>query len=464
MKNKNKVLSVFGLVMINVIAVDSIRTLPISAEYGFSAVFYYLLAGLVFFLPTALVSAELASAWPETGGIYVWVREAFGKKYGFITIWLQWFYNICWYPTIMSLIAGTIAYVISPSLINDRAYMLAMVLVFFWGATLLNMKGMKASSRLSNFSAIGGTLIPMVFIIILGAAWMVFGKPLSIQFTFSTLIPNLSNIHNLVLLTAVLYGLVGMEMSAVHAKEVKNPQRDYPRALFFSTIIILASLIFASLAVAIVVPQSKLNLVAGVLQAFSYFFTAFHMQWLMPVLAVLIVIGAIGGVSAWILGPAKGLLVASRDGSLPKILQRTNKENVPVGVLLLQGVIFTALSMAFILMPSVNSAFWLLTDITAILALIVYLFMFSAAIYLRFKYPDVERAFKIPGGKLGVIIVAGAGFLSSAFAIIIGFLPPAQIKVGSVFKYELLLIVGVVIACVLPLYIYSRLQKRKRVE
>src|SRR3989338_3260434 len=118
-----KILSVFSLVMINVIAIDSIRTLPMSAEYGFSAVFYYLLAGLVFFIPTALVSAELATGWPETGGVYVWVREAFGKKYGFVTIWIQWFYNIFWYPTIMSLVAATVAYLFDPNLVNNRLYM-----------------------------------------------------------------------------------------------------------------------------------------------------------------------------------------------------------------------------------------------------------------------------------------------------------------------------------------------------
>ena len=122
---------------------------------------------------------------------------------------------------------------------------------------------------------------------------------------------------------------------------MNNPQRDYPKALLYSTIIILGSLIFATLAVEVVVPQKQLSLVAGMIQAFSYFFKAFDMQWLMPVLAILIVLGAVGGVSAWILGPAKGLLVASQDGSLPASLTKTNKENVPIAILILQGVIFT---------------------------------------------------------------------------------------------------------------------------
>ena len=122
MNTIKKPLNLLSLVAINVIAIDSLRTLPFSAEYGFSAVFYYLVAAITFFLPVSLVAAELATGWPETGGVYVWTREAFGKKTGLITIWLQWFYNIVWYPTIMSLIAVTIAYTFNPALEHSKLY------------------------------------------------------------------------------------------------------------------------------------------------------------------------------------------------------------------------------------------------------------------------------------------------------------------------------------------------------
>ena len=296
-----KTLTVFGLVMINVIAIDSLRTLPMSAEYGLSLVFYYLLAAILFFVPVALVSAELATGWPETGGIYVWVREAFGEQCGFLTIWLQWFYNICWYPTIMSFIGATIAYCIDPSLVNNKSYMMAVVFILFWGATLINFFGMRASHLMNTISAIVGTLLPMLFIIILGLIWVFQGKPLNIQFNWHSFFPDISNIDNMVLLTAVLYGLVGIEMSASHAGDVENPQRNYPKAIFWSGILILASLIGASFAIALVIPQKELNIVAGLLQAFEVFFKAFHMTWAMPLLALAIVIGSIGGVGAWIL-------------------------------------------------------------------------------------------------------------------------------------------------------------------
>lgn len=449
-----KTLSVISLVMINVIAIDSLRTLPMGAEYGFSLVFYYLLAAVTFFMPVALVAAELATGWPETGGIYVWVREAFGKKIGFITIWLQWFYNICWYPTIMSFIAATLAYCIDPNLINDKTYMLVVISVFFWASTLINFFGMGVSGMVSTVSAILGTLVPMAFIILLGGVWMFIGKPLQVDFTWKSFFPSTGSINNLVLLTGMMYGLVGMEMSASHAAEVKNPQSDYPKAALWSGIIILGTLIFASLAVALVVPASQLNIISGLLQAFDVFLQSFHLGWFTPILAILMVCGALGSVNAWILGPSKGLLVASRDGCLPEILTKTNRKGVPVTVLLIQGGIFMALCSVFLFMPTVSSSFWVLSAVTSILSLFVYIVMFAAALRLRYKYPKVKRAFIIPGGKPGLWISCLLGLTSCILTAIIGFFPPAQIPVGNTLTYELILFTGVLLGCLLPLGLY----------
>lgn len=461
-KRPRHLLSVFSLVMINVIAVDSLRTLPMSAEYGFSLVFYYLLSGLVFFIPTALVAAELATGWPRTGGIYVWVREAFGARLGFVIVWLQWFYNLVWYPTILSLVAATLAYLINPHLVDNVYYMLLVVFSVFWGATAVNLFGMRAAGIMSSFAALFGTLVPMVFIIALGVVWISLGNSIQLDFSVTTFFPSITSINTLVLITAMLYGLVGTEMSAVHAQEVRDPQRDYPKALLWSTIVILSSLIFASLAIAVVVPQKQLSILTGLLDAFQFFFVSFHMMWMMPIVAILIICGSIGGVGAWIIGPTKSLLAASHDGTLPVIFSRVNKYHSPYMLLIAQGIIFTVLCAVFLLMPTVNSGFWVLTDVAAQLSLIVYITMFAAAIYLRYKCPDVKRAFTIPGGKIGIWVVGLLGLLSSIFAIAIGFLPPDQVKVGGLLRYELILIMGMVIGCVLPLFIYSLHERSKR--
>lgn len=455
-KPSNKVLSVFSLVMINIIAVDSLRNLPISAEYGFSIIFYYILGALLFFIPIALVAAELATGWPKLGGMYVWVKEAFGPKAGLVTIWLQWIYNIVWYPTILAFLATTAAYFFNPALGNSKVYLLTTVIVSFWLATFANCFGMRLSSWISTAGALLGTIIPMVFIIILGAVWLLTGHTSQIQFTTHSFFPDLSSINNLSFLIAVLFGLIGMEMSAVHAEDVKNPSRDYPKALLWSALLILGSLGLASLAISVVIPKSQINLVSGLIDAFGLFFKTFHMSWMIPVITVLIIIGGVSGVSTWVIGPTRGLLAAAQDGSLPPVLCQTNKHNAPVNLLIVQATIFTILCSLFLLMPTIASSYWLLSALTAQLALIVYLFMFAAAIKLRYSQPNIPRAFRVPGGNWAMWLVAGAGFMTCIAAIAIGFIPPPNMNVGNLWFYEGFLIMGIVGFCLTPLWLYRK--------
>ncbi|AUH72966.1 APC family permease [Legionella sainthelensi] len=455
MNHPKKVLSVFSLVMINVIAVDSLRTLPISAKLGLSLISYYVVAAFAFFIPVSLVAAELATAFPNTGGIYVWVREAFGKRAAFITIWLQWIYNVVWYPTILAFIAATLSYLFAPELGNNKFYLLSTVLVLFWLFTTLNCFGMKISSIMSTVGATLGTIFPMLFIIVLAVFWGMEGKPIAVGYS-SNLLPNFESLGNLSLFAVVLFGLLGMEMSAVHAEEVKNPQHDYPKALFYSTILVISTLSLGSLAIVMVVPNANLSVVSGLIDAYAVFFNAYHMPWMTSVIAVLIILGGLSGVSAWIIGPTKGLMVSARDGSLPAKFAKTNKHGVPTNILLAQAIIFTILSTAFILLDSINAAYWMLSDLCAQMALLVYVFMFAAAIKLRYSKPHQHRAYTIPGGNKVMWLVSGIGILCCLVAILIGFVPPTQIPVGNVMVFESFLIGGLILFVLIPWFLAKK--------
>jgi putative glutamate/gamma-aminobutyrate antiporter len=420
------------------------------AEYGFSSLFFFLLAALFFFIPVALISAELATGWPKVGGIFVWVKEAFGQRTGFLAIWLLWIENVIWYPTALSFIAATIAYIFNPALANNNLYTILLILVIFWVTTLVNLLGMRTSGWISTIGAFAGTFISGLFIIALGLVWYFSGNPLQINLSLDALIPDMSSPEQLVFFTGVLLSLAGMEMSAIHARDVKHPQKDYPKAILLSAIIILGLSILGVLAIAIVIPQSKISLVSGSLQAFSYFVNAYGMSWTTPIIAALIAIGAIGSLSTWIVGPTKGLLAAAQSGDLPPYFRRINQHAMPTTLLIFQAIIVSVLSLLFLFMPSVSSAYWILSALVAQLYLIMYILMFAAAIKLRYKQPDVERPYKIPGGNWGIWVVAGVGLIGSALSIIVGFFPPAQINTGNVFFYVAFLILGVIILCFVP--------------
>ena len=452
-QSPKRVLSVFSIVMINVIAIDSLRNVPAAAEYGFSLVFYYCLAALCFFLPCAFVAAELTTGWPVNGGVYIWVREAFGKRLGFLAVWLQWIENVIWYPTIVAFVAATILYVIDPSLVENKTVLLSLMMVLFWLVTGLNLMGMKISSLTSTITALLGTIIPMIFIVSLGALWFYQQHPIQIEFSTAALFPDFAHINNITYLTGIVLSLVGLELSAVYALEARNPQRDYPRAMLYSVIIIISTLVLSSLAIAVVIPKHNIQLVDGLIQAFDMYLRAYHLQWIIKLMATLIVIGGVGSVAAWMLGPIKGLLIAAEDGNIPLFFQKCNAHGAPQNLLVTQAIFFSLLCTLFLLLPSVNSSYWVLTALATQLYMVMYFLMFIAAIKLRYKHPEVVRAYRVPGGTLGIWAVAGLGAITSVIVCGIGFWPPVGFDYGSVQRYEIILSLGLLCLAVPPLIV-----------
>jgi glutamate:GABA antiporter len=192
------------------------------------------------------------------------------------------------------------------------------------------------------------------------------------------------------------------------------------------------------------------------MQAFVIFSNAFHLSWLPPIIACCIILGGLSGVGAWIIGPTKGLLVASQDGSLPTYFAKTNGREAPIRILVLQAIIVSVLSLIYILMPTINSSYWILSVITAQLALIVYVILFAAGIKLHYKKPHIQRSFRIPGKKIGIWLVCGMGAISCLVVILFGFLPPDVIPFNNIFLYELILIAGIVVCSILPLFFLNK--------
>lgn len=459
-KTNAKPLTVFGLTMITIGSVDSIRNLPATALFGSQLIVFFILGAIFFLLPAALVSAELASGWPKQGGIYIWVRQAFGKRWGFLAIWLQWIENVIWYPTLLSFVAGTIGYLINPELIKDKTFLWLIIIVSFWAVTLINLAGMKASSFFSSLCALCGLLLPMTLIITLGAIWIMKGNPIQIHFDIQSMMPSTQDKSVWVSLTAIMLSFCGIEIATVHANDVNNPQRAFPKALMYSVVIIVSTLILGSLAIAIVLPNNHISLVAGIMQAFDAFFNSYHMRWLMPYIAVMLVLGGLGGVNNWIIAPTKGLLVAAQDEHLPPVFTKENTKQAPINLLIAQAVIVSILSTCFLFMPTINSSYWLLTALAAQLYMLMYLIMFATVIVLRLKEPDTLRPFKIPGGFIGVCIVAGFGIIGAVVTLLVSFIPPDNFNIGNASHYEMILCAGFVLMC-LPPFITDYLNRKK---
>ncbi len=454
-------MGVFTLAMINVSAIVSLRGLPAESTYGLSSAFYYIFAAIFFLIPVSLVAAELTTGWPQRGGVFRWVGEAFGTRLGFLAIWLQWIESTIWFPTVLTFAAVSIAF-IGPNQSWDAAlsanssYVLIIVLAVYWLATLLNCHGMSMSGAVTKWGTLIGTVLPAALLIFMGMLYWGMGNPIDISMQPGDFIPDLSKFDNIVLAASIFLFYAGMEMSAVHVKEVENPGHNYPLAIGIASVITVLIFVFGTLAIGFIIPESQINLVQSLLVAFDKLFTFFGASWMGSVIAVCLTFGVLAQVVAWVGGPSKGLLEVGCAGYLPRFMQHTNSHGVQVGILLIQGCVVTLLSVFFVIMPSVQTAYQVISQLTIILYLIMYMLMFAAAIYLRHREPDTPRSFRIPGGRVcGMWVVGGLGLLGSLAAFILSFVPPGQIPVGSPMVYVGILVVGTIIFAGIPFIIYA---------
>jgi amino acid transporter len=402
-----KTLGVFSLAMINCAAVASLKNLPAMAEYGLAMVFFYAISVLFFLIPTALISAELATGFPEEGGIFNWVNKALGERFGFLAVWLQCISNAVSFPSALAYMAALIAYAINkPELANNSMYVFLVIVVVNWGGTFIGLRGMKLSSIVTNVGSILGTLIPGIIIISLGIGWICSSHPSCTDLSITALVPRLNSPEQFVFLLNVLLGFAGLEMSAAHARDVENPKKDYPKAILISTIIIFCISSLGSLAIAVSVNKDALTLESGVIQAIESLFAKYGLSGFTNFMAVLMVLGTLAWFVAWVEGPARGVLATAKTGNLPPFLQKTNKNDMPSSIMIWQAIIVTLFSMLFLFVPSVTTAFWMFVATTAQVLLIMYILMFISGIILRFKCTHVQRSYKVPFGNFGIIILA----------------------------------------------------------
>ncbi|APC97979.1 APC family permease [Francisella frigiditurris] len=460
----SKKLGLIRLVMINIIAVDSLRNISITAQAGWIVISFYILAAIFFLIPCALLTAEMATgSSDETGGIYIWVKKAFGKRFGFVILWLQWVYNLVWFPSICGFFAGVIAYVMAPllgqnanDLVSNPWYMMSMSLVMFWSATAINLFGIKTSSTVSTLGAVIGTLLPMIVIILIAFVWSTTHTNNITMPSLNDFVPSGNNVGSWALFITVMFSLFGLEMSAIHAANVRDAKKNFPRALLISGFVILLTLILSNIAVILVSEQLEIgdvDIVTGLMVSFHYFFSQIGMPWLSYFIAITLIFGAFTTTSAWIMGLSRAFMVVSKDNLLPAVFSQTNKNDAPDKILVFQGLIFTIFCFFYIFMPSVHSAYWYLSDLTAQLAVIAYMGMFATALKLKLTQPLQEGQFEIFKGAIGTFVMSTLGIIGCVIAVVVGFIPLDNSEM-SVLYFDSLLLGGIVLALVIP-YVFT---------
>ena len=453
-------LSVTTLAIMNITAVVSLRGLPAEAVYGPSSAFYYLFAAIVFLIPTALVAAELAAMFSDKqGGVFRWVGEAFGPRTGFLAIWLQWIESTIWYPTVLTFGAVSFAFIgvngaSDAALASNKVFTLVAVLAIYWIATFIALKGLDWVGKISKWGGMIGTIIPAGLLIVLGIIYIASGGQNNMDMS-QGFFPDLTKLDNLVLASSIFLFYAGMEMMGVHVMDVENPSRNYPKAIIIGSLATVAIFVLGTFSLGFIIPAKDINLTQSLLIGFDNYFRHFHISWAGPIMAIALMFGVLASVLTWVAGPSKGLFTVGKAGYLPPFFQKTNESGVQRNILLVEGGIVTLLSLLFVVMPSVQSFYQILSQLTILLYLIMYMLMFAAAITLRYKMKDTPRPFRLGKGNAMMWILGVVGFAGSLLAFVLSFIPPGQIATGSNTVWYTVLIAGCIIMVIIPLVIYA---------
>ncbi|MDN3508164.1 MAG: APC family permease [Simkaniaceae bacterium] len=455
--HRKKPFEFLDIVMLAVVGVASLLAVPQIARGGLTQLFFMSLMGVMFFAPLALFCAELGSAFPRNGGLYIWIREAFGEKISLLAIWIYWLYNIIWFPAILLVITNFFIAAISTDLTANPYYSAILAGAIYWTIVWINSKGAQALSYFTTLSGIIGLLVPTFMISILAIIWVATGNPSHLTFTKSAFFPSFKSIGGFLIIATIVFEMVGLELPAAHSDDLEEPKKNYPKSLIASSIIIFAMMIFSSLSIAVVVPNHHLNTASGIVESFALFFNQFDLPILGVIFAFFVSFGLIGAVSAWNATLPKYFIAASEDGSIPPSLVTTNERGTSPRFLAIQGFFVTLLIGISIWMKNAQIDYAVIAEVTTQLAMLPYLFLFLAGLRLRFTHQEIKRPFSLPKPLLW--IAGTLGIISCLLALFLGFFPKGDLALLNLHIYQTYLAIGIVLACAIPM-VYSGVNRR----
>jgi glutamate:GABA antiporter len=435
-----RVMGFWDVLLFNIVTVLGPRWIAAAAHNGTSSITLWFLAALLFFVPTAFVIAELSTRFPQEGGLYAWSKDAFGEFHGFVAGWTYWIYTLFYFPALLFASASMAAYIggigYAP-LAQNRSFLLAGSFVLFFVAVFMNIIGLRIGKWLQNAGAVG-TFVPLVMLIVAAACvWYRHGSVT--QFTWSNIQPHW-NWDTVNFWPQIAFAFGGLELVSSMSEEVKNPRKTFPRAILGSGIVIAVIYIAGTIAVLSLMSSVTVDPKSGVFQALTIASATLKITALGIIAAILVTVGNAGGVGSTVAGISRVPFAVGVDRYLPRAFAKVHpKWETPYVSILVQAAISGAILLLSQISETTVSAYQILVDATNILYFIPFLYMYAAVIKLAYR-PDraTSTAALIPGGKTGVWIAGGMGFIVVLASIILSVVPPGETANKLLFEVKLI--------------------------
>ena len=436
----------WDVLLFNIAAVLGPRWIAAAAHNGTSSISLWILAAVLFFLPTALIIIELSTRYPAEGGLYVWSKEAFGDFHGFVAGWSYWIYTFFYFPGLLSASVAMSVYIGGPRyawLADSKPYILGTSLGLLAIAVVLNLVGLNIGKWLQNAGGVG-TYVPLLMLLgIAGYIALHYGR--ATHFSWRTSLPTW-NWDTVNFWSQIAFAFTGMELVCAMSEEVHEPRKTFPRAIYASAVLIALIYLVGTVAVLALRPAEQVDVRTGVFQAITDGSTRLAIGWFGVLAALLVTAGNAGGVGATVAGVARIPFVAGIDRDLPAFFGKIHPRwKTPWLSILVQAGFSALILLLTQYVTTLKNAYLFLVDMSVILYFIPFLYMYAAVIKLAYR-PDretSEQAVLIPGGRAGVWIAGLLGFVVTLGSMGLAASPPdtAQSKVGFE-AYILLCTVG----------------------
>ena len=433
------------------------RWVAAAARNGPSSISLWILAAVLFFVPTAFVIVELSTRFPEEGGLYVWTKMAFGDFHGFIAGWTYWIYTVFYFPGLLLASAAMTSYVMGSGgawLAENRTFLLAGSFVMLIVAVFLNIIGLHIGKWLQNAGGVG-TYVPLMMIV--GVALVLLGRHASAaHFTIPAMLPHW-DWDTVNFWPQLAFAFTGLELVSAMSEEVRDPRRTFPRAIFASGGLIAFIYIAATVAVLIILPSETVDPKSGVFQAMAQASTELRIAAAGVIAALLVTIGNVGGVGSTVAGISRIPFIVGIDRYLPAAFGKIHPRwKTPYISILVQAAASGVILLLAQVSETMRGAYQILVDAAVILYFIPFVYMYAAVIKL-YSRPDRREnrsAIIIPGGRFGVTLAGGLGLAVVGVGIFLSFVPPGDSS--SKLLFESKLVAGTVFSVLLGLILYYR--------
>lgn len=402
-KGFKKVLKSLDMTLFTVCAILVIDTLAPSAAIGTSSISWWIITLLLFFIPYGLITAELGTTYPEQGGLYIWVKKAFGEKWAARTSWLYWINVALWMPSVYILFAGMFAQLFFPEM--SLWLQIGIGIVMTWITVWIGSMTLETGKWIPNI----GAIIKAVIMVVIGVGAFIYASRNGVanDLSFQSILPEWG--AGLAFLPVIVYNFMGFELMSGASEEMTNPGRDIPRSIIIAGVLIAVFYILGTVGILMALPLDQLGLVSGIIDTLRILLGETGIG---GVFVMVLGIGALytllANMVTWTIGANRTAAEAAKESELPAIFGREHPiHKTPVGAFILTGVVSTVIMILYGFMAgNAEDLFWTLFAFSSMIFLLPYLALFPAFLKLRKTDPKVERPYKVPGGKGFITVLA----------------------------------------------------------